>query len=105
MGKRKSTISNYTPLPEYISIRGYLDKNSGEYNFIVFSNKRYVKAKGLFDALSIFGINYDAAKKIVSEVCNELDTTHKFRTRETDYAQFALDQRFHNGTETVLRYP
>lgn len=105
MKSKKLRTENYVPLPEYVSIRGYLDQNSGEYTFIVFSNKRYVRAKGLYDALSIFGINYEKAKKIVSEVCNELDTTHKFRTKETDYTQLALDQRFTHDTETVLRYP
>lgn len=104
MKKKLSTI-NYVPLPEYVSIRGYLDKNNGEYTFIAFSNKRYVKAKGLYDALSIFGINYEKAKKIVSEMAHELDTTHKFKVNTTDYTQLALDQRFTHDTETVLRYP
>lgn len=104
MGSKKSYI-NFIPLPEHVSIRGYLDANSGEYTFIAFSNKRYVKAKGLYDALSIFGINYEKAKKIVSEVAHELDTTHKFRVNMTDYTQFALDQRFNHDNSTVLRYP
>jgi hypothetical protein len=104
MGRKKSYI-NFIPLPEYVSIRGYLDVNNGEYTFIAFSNKRYVKAKGLYDALSIFGINYEKAKKIVSEMAHELDTTHKFRVNITDYTQFALDQRFTHDTQTVLRYP
>jgi hypothetical protein len=105
MGSRKLTTKNYVPLPEKISIRGYLDYKSGEFTFIVFSNKRYVQAKGLYDALSIFGINYDKAKLIVAEMSNELDTTHKFRTTEANYTQFALDQRFLYDTNTVLRYP
>jgi hypothetical protein len=105
MKSQKSSTKRYTPLPEKISIRGFLDPNNGEYNFIVFSNKRYVKAKGLYDALSIFGINYDKAKKIVAEMYPELDTTHKFRTLESDYTQLALDQRFTYDDQTVLRYP
>lgn len=105
MKSQKLSTRRYTPLPEKISIRGYLDPDTGEYNFIVFSNKRYVKTKGLYDALSIFGINYDKAKKIVSDIYPELDTTYKFRTFETDYTQFALDQRFTHDDQTVLRYP
>lgn len=105
MGNRKSTTKQYVPLPEKISIRGYLDSKNGEYTFIIFSNKRYVQAKGLYDALSIFGINYDRAKQIVSEMSTELDTTHKFKTREVDYTQFALDNRFSYDNQTVLRYP
>jgi len=105
METEKLPTKKYVPLPEYISIRGYLNVNNGEYTFIVFSNKRYVQAKGLYDALSIFGINYDAAKRIVSEVANELDTTHKFRTKEVDYTQNALDRRFTYDDQTVLRYP
>jgi hypothetical protein len=105
MGKRKLSIKRYTPLPENICIRGYLDYKSGDYTFIVFSNKRYVRAKGLYDALSIFGINYDRAKLIVAEMSDELDTTHKFKTTEADYTQFALDQRFLYDANTVLRYP
>lgn len=105
MGRRKLSTKQYIPLPEKISIRGYLDYRSGEYTFIVFSNKRYVQAKGLYDALSIFGINYDRAKLIVAEMSDELDTTHKFKTTESDYTQFALDQRFAYDASTVLRYP
>lgn len=105
MKSNKLSIKRYVPLPERISIRGYLDYKSGDYIFIVFSNKRYVQAKGLYDALSIFGINYDRAKLIVAEMSDELDTTHKFRTTEADYTPFALDQRFVYDTSTVLRYP
>lgn len=105
MKNKKSSIEIYAPLPEHVCIRGYLDVNSGEYTFIAFSNKRYVKAKGLYDVLSIFGINYDKAKKIVSEMSHELDTTHKFRVNTTDYTKFALDQRFTHDNQTVLRYP
>jgi hypothetical protein len=105
MKKTESSTKNYVPLPDKISVRGYLDYKSGEYVFIVFSNKRYVQAKGLYDALSIFGINYDKAKLIVAEISDELDTTHKFRTTEANYTQFALDQRFLYDANTVLRYP
>jgi hypothetical protein len=105
MKSQKSTTKTYIPLPDKISVRGYLDPKSGEYTFIVFSNKRYVHAKGLYDALSIFGINYDCAKKIVSEISPELDTTHKFKTLEINYTQFALDNRFKYDNQTVLRYP
>jgi len=105
MKSKKSTTEKYAPLPEHVCIRGYLDVNNGEYTFIAFSNKRYVKAKGLYDVLSIFGINYEKAKKIVSEMSYELDTTHKFKTNTTDYTQFALDQRFTHDNQTVLRYP
>jgi hypothetical protein len=105
MKKTESSTKNYVPLPDKISVRGYLDYKSGEYVFIVFSNKRYVQAKGLYDALSIFGINYDKAKLIVAEMSDELDTTHKFRTTEANYTQFALDQRFLYDASTVLRYP
>jgi hypothetical protein len=97
MKSQKSSTKRYTPLPEKVSIRGFLDPNSGD--------KRYVKAKGLYDALSIFGINYDKAKKIVAEMYPELDTTHKFKTLEGDYTQLALDQRFTYDDQTVLRYP
>ena len=105
MEELESYTKKYTPLPQFVSIRGYLDENTGEFTFIAFSNKRYVRAKGLYDALSIFGINYESAKRIVKEVANELDTTHKFRTKQTDYTQFALDQRFSYDDQTVLRYP
>ncbi len=105
MRNKKLPTEKYTPLPEHVCIRGHLDASSGEYIFIAFSNKRYVKAKGLYDVLSIFGINYEKAKKIVSEMSHELDTTHKFKTNTTDYTQFALDQRFTHDNQTVLRYP
>jgi hypothetical protein len=105
MGRKKLYTEQYAPVPEYVSVRGYLDVNSGEYIFIAFSNKRYIKAKGLYDALSIFGINYDKAKVIVSEVSQELDATYKFRVNKKDYTQFALDQQFTHDNETILRYP
>jgi hypothetical protein len=105
MKLKRLDTEKYVRVPDYVSIRGYLDVNSGEYTFIAFSNKRYVKAKGLYDVLSIFGINYERAKQIVSEIANELDTTHKFRTKETDYTRFASEQRFTYDNPTVLRYP
>jgi hypothetical protein len=105
MKSKKLSTRKYASLPEYVSVRGYLDVNSGEYIFIAFSNKRYIKSKGLYDALSIFGINYDTAKMFVSEIAQELDSTHKFRVSRKNYTQFALDQQFTHDNETVLRYP
>lgn len=90
-------------LPEHIGIYSYLDHDTGEYIFVVFSGKRYVKAKSIYDALSIFGIEYEIAKSIVQSLGSELDTQSYVRTKVGFFTKKFFDPVYNKSNERFLR--
>lgn len=95
-------IEKNVELPETIGIYSYLDEDTGEYIFVVFTGKRYVKAKSIYDALSIFGITYEAAKSIVAGFNGELDTMSHVTTTVGNFTKRYFDPVY-NKNERLLR--
>jgi hypothetical protein len=96
-------IEKKVSLPDTIGIYSYLDHDTGEYNFVVFSGKRYVKAKSLYDALSIFGIEYEVAKSIVKSFDSEIDSMSQVKTKVGHFTKKFFDPVYNKLNERFLR--
>ena len=75
--------------PGKIRVTAKLDPKFGEMWFIISASGRTdVQNKCLYDALSIFGIKMDAAKKIVEEMSNDLKNGRYFNIHLTEYRKY-----------------
>ena len=79
--------------PGKIRVSAKLDPKFGEMWFTISGSGRSdVQNKCLYDALSIFGIKMDAAKKIVEEMSNDLRHGRYFKIHLTEYRKYEKEE-------------